>query len=290
MPTISSVCMVHTTTILVAARLEKLQTYWNVDLVLENLPRGAAEPKPGRCRKLAFCHHKNFTRSWNSLPIIFTSTIPRRWWYHTNHTNHRHQHLSLHSLQHHIKLMVQAYHHTSPTPRLGMLAPPPLLFTANRKTLPNETQPPGCTNDQASSPTLIPKLAVPVTVLADASSSEDEGSLSDASSYRDFSAAVARPKNLSLTSRSSTTTNHTGGTMPASTRNLPLGRPLRAKPRIFKRRASYKAGVPQKLPVQHSGKQASTPSPTILQRSCYLSQDEKLFLEAAATLAQASRE
>ena len=218
--------------------------------------------------------------------LVGGGTIP----YHTNHTNHRHQHLPLHSLQHHIKLMVQAYHHTSPTPRLGMLAPPPLLFTANRKTLPNETQPPGCTNDQASRPTLIPKLAAPVTVLADASSSEDEGSLSDASSYRDFSAAVARPKHFSLTSRSSTTTNHTGGTMPASTRNLPFGRPLRAKPRLFKRRASYKAGVPQKLPVQHSGKQASTPSPTILQRSCYLSQDEKLFLEAAATLAQASRE
>ena len=201
--------------------------------------------------------------------------------------------------------MVRAF--TSSALHLGMLAPPPMLWLSNMPVgslqqlqlrqhpskLPFPTGIGGSfnqgltTNDRLLLKAInsLPPPKVPAVVVAvdDKSSlAEDEESLSDASSYRDSSESVAvrrrAPTSMQHKSISQRACSVVSVKLP-----LPPGKPLRAKPRLVKanflktRARSAKTSVPLKLAVTKA---------SLLKRSS-LSQDEKLFVEAAATLVQA---
>ena len=191
--------------------------------------------------------------------------------------------------------MVRAF--TFAAPQLGMLSPPPFLWLSSNipesilrsngmpSYYPLGTAQVFRANDQM----LIKALAahtkgqVPVKVVAmddKSSSCADDESLSDSSSCRD-SDSVMQAKNV-------TTHNIPSTKSSVISRKFllpPPGRPLRAKPRLVNAnyhkttrgpRLPAKASVPLKHAVS---------KPRMLKRSA-LSQDEKLFVEAAATLVQ----
>ena len=127
--------------------------------------------------------------------------------------------------------------------------------------------------------TSLPRKVPAVVVALDDKSTvaDDEESLSDASSYRDPQTVTRRRAAVNGKKRCS-------GTMASVKLAVPAGKPLSARPRLvgadfLKNRGKVrktKAAVPLKTVVSKA---------RMIKRSS-LSQDEKLFVEAAATLVQ----
>ena len=186
--------------------------------------------------------------------------------------------------------MVKAF--TTAAPHLRMMAPPPVLWQSS---LPYCVQRHGVfskdvlltvrsrgtrtmhskSNDQfiikpvSPPPSMVPRM---VMAVEDKPFSDDEEeSLSDTSSCKDSVSMVGHgnPGRASPTLSVKLT--------------LPVGKPLRAKPRLVKcydfTKNHFKAPVPLKSAI--------VKKKSVFQRSD-LSQDEKLFVEAAATLAQSA--
>lgn len=138
-------------------------------------------------------------------------------------------------------------------------------------------------------PILPPTLRVPRMVVAveDKSlSGEDDESLSDTSSCKDSELSVSH-RSGGPTQMHRQVNVHRANPDVSVKLSVPVGKPLRPKPRLVKsnflkkrsiRESTTKATVPLKSAINKS---------TVLKRSS-LSQDEKLFLEAAATLVRSS--
>lgn len=195
--------------------------------------------------------------------------------------------------------MVKSFHNAAP--QFGMLAPPPMLWLSNlpvpsfgrlnhsHKAVFGASP---LTSLRANDPLTLKAMTaanVPSVVLAlddKSSTTDDEGSLSDTSSYRDA------PTMPHFSVRRTYRRGNTNGTAKSRIKlAVPPGRPLPAKPRLVGasflntrksdnnkvRRAATKAAVPLKTVI----------SKARMAKRSSLSQDEKLFVEAAASLVQA---
>ena len=113
-------------------------------------------------------------------------------------------------------------------------------------------------------------------------SEDDDESLSDTSSCKDSGSVIphreAAQRNISIH-------HHRASPTLSVKLILPVGKPLQAKPVLVKsnflktRSRSSKASVPLKSAISKAG---------LFKRSSSLSQDEKLFVEAAASLVQSA--
>lgn len=197
--------------------------------------------------------------------------------------------------------MVRTHSQLKAAPQLGMLAPPPMLWVTNRPV------PFGMTNSFNSMMKLAvtdrygkvftPMPPMPVTVPAmvvahdeTPSSSGDEESLSDSSScLEDVVAAQSQSRFRKQLKRVANTTTDTTA-FHSMVSSLPLppppGRPLHAKPTLL--RASF-VKTYKKPRITRTLRDARVAVPlksaeSMTRGACALSQDEKLFVEAAATL------
>uniref|UniRef100_A0A7S3PDJ5 Uncharacterized protein n=1 Tax=Amphora coffeiformis TaxID=265554 RepID=A0A7S3PDJ5_9STRA len=198
--------------------------------------------------------------------------------------------------------MVKAF--TSAAPHLGMMAPPPVLWQSS---LPYYIQhrgafPKGAVLSVSSQATRTvqakrndrfiikplsppPTMVVPRMVVAVEDkpfSDDDDQSLSDTSSCKD-SVSMASHCNSTEQCKASIPCKRQLASPTLSVKLLvPAGKPLRAKPRLVKYNEFSKTHAKASVPLKSAISKAS-----VLKRSG-LSQDEKLFVEAAATLAQSA--